>query len=63
MRNPIYEGKALFGKAFKISRCITDGGLVTEDQSSLSVHAGHKLVSPVILTNAEWLGIKLWLIK
>lgn len=62
LRTPTYMGKALFGKAFKIARCKTDGGLVTEAQSSLFIHAGHSLTDPVILTNLEWLFIKIGII-
>ena len=37
----------------QIHRCEADGGIVTDSQESLSLHAGHKVRQPVILTEAE----------
>jgi hypothetical protein len=41
----------------QIMRCVADGGIVLDTQSSLMRHAGHRMRQPVILTKQELMDI------
>lgn len=42
-----------FGELLEVDRCATDGGLVTNSQSSLSRHGGHMMKQPCIISIFE----------
>lgn len=48
-----------FGTPLEVHRCQTDGGIVTLSQSSLSLHQGHSIKTPVLLNVGEL--ILIWL--
>lgn len=52
----IYPTKSVwrpFGKYLEVDRCVADGGLVSDSQSSLSRHCGHSMRGPVRVTLFE----------
>ena len=46
-----------FGELLEIDRCAVDGGIVTFSQSSLSRHAGHRMIQPVKISLLEMILI------
>jgi hypothetical protein len=55
--------KRLFRKELSVSRCETDWMVVTDSQSSLSSHGGHKVRTPVDLSLFEYILIQLGVIR
>lgn len=54
MTTPFTDIVLLDGKQVEVFRCDTDGGLVINTQESIIKHAGHKVKSPVIITEKEY---------
>jgi len=46
-----------FGELLEVDRCVVDGELVTNSQSSLSRHTGHRMSQPVKITFFEMILI------
>ena len=52
-----------FGELLEIDRCVVDGRLVTNSQSSIQRHLGHRLHNPVVLSLFEMVLIWLRIIR
>ena len=52
-----------FGELLEVDRCVADGGLVTDSQSSLSRHVGHSMRGPVKISLLEMIFVWIRIIK